>query len=141
MTYRNNRMAMREHCRHYHGDVFLRRADCHAGINVRNLVGGDDHGWFNRAPCCHPENAITCPQRQELTTEEIALREARFEAAIERMTLAGPVIQAARERLKGGGLDTVECPVCKGNLHISIAAYNGHCHGQCETEGCLRWME
>jgi len=35
----------------------------------------------------------------------------------------------------------VECPVCKGKLHVSHAEYNGHVHGKCETEGCLAWME
>jgi hypothetical protein len=34
-----------------------------------------------------------------------------------------------------------ECPVCKGRLRLSHAAYNGHVHGRCETEGCLAWME
>lgn len=34
-----------------------------------------------------------------------------------------------------------ECPVCKGKLYMSHAAYNGHVHGQCETKGCLSWME
>ena len=37
--------------------------------------------------------------------------------------------------------DVIECPICKGKLHLSQSSYNGHCHGQCETEGCVQWME
>ena len=34
----------------------------------------------------------------------------------------------------------IECPACKGKLHYSIASYNGHIWGKCETEKCLEWM-
>lgn len=37
--------------------------------------------------------------------------------------------------------EVIECPVCKGRLHLSQSAYNGHVHGKCETEGCVSWME
>lgn len=37
--------------------------------------------------------------------------------------------------------EVVECPICKGRLHLSQSAYNGHCHGRCETDGCVSWME
>lgn len=37
--------------------------------------------------------------------------------------------------------ETIECPVCKGRLHLSISGYNGHVHGRCETSGCVAWME
>ena len=36
---------------------------------------------------------------------------------------------------------TVECPTCKGRLAWARDASNGHLHGQCETDGCLRWMQ
>jgi len=28
-----------------------------------------------------------------------------------------------------------------GALHYSVASYNGHMHGRCETEGCVAWMQ
>lgn len=37
--------------------------------------------------------------------------------------------------------EVVECPACKGRLHLSINAYNSHVHGRCETDGCVEWME
>ena len=37
--------------------------------------------------------------------------------------------------------DVLECPICKGKLHVSQSSYNGHVHGKCETDGCVSWME
>lgn len=37
--------------------------------------------------------------------------------------------------------EIVECPICKGRLHLSQSSFNGHCHGHCETDGCVSWME
>jgi hypothetical protein len=40
------------------------------------------------------------------------------------------------------GSGTLLCPVCGvGTLSYSRAAYNGHVHANCETDGCVRWME
>ncbi len=36
---------------------------------------------------------------------------------------------------------TIECPTCKGRLVWARDSHNGHLHGQCETDGCLRWMQ
>lgn len=40
-----------------------------------------------------------------------------------------------------GDSGTIECPVCKGRLAWARDSHNGHLHGQCETDGCLRWMQ
>lgn len=40
-----------------------------------------------------------------------------------------------------GDSGAVECPVCKGQLTWARDSFNGHLHGQCETDGCLRWMQ
>lgn len=29
----------------------------------------------------------------------------------------------------------------EGRLHLSQSSYNGHVHGRCETDDCVRWME
>jgi hypothetical protein len=40
------------------------------------------------------------------------------------------------------GQGSMPCPVCKtGTLRYSRAAYNGHVHGRCSTDGCVAWME
>lgn len=35
----------------------------------------------------------------------------------------------------------IPCPVCAGRLRWVRDSFNGHLHGECETEGCLRWMQ
>lgn len=35
----------------------------------------------------------------------------------------------------------IECPTCKGRLHLSQAVRNGHLMGQCETANCIRFIE
>ncbi len=42
---------------------------------------------------------------------------------------------------KSNARGTIECPICKGKLHYTVASLNGHVHGKCETENCLSWME
>lgn len=85
-----------------------------------------------------------CPHWIRRTREMGEARADRFEAAIKRMTLAGPVVAAWRtwtKKNRVGKEEVVECPACKGKLHLSQSAYNGHVWGKCETEGCLSWME
>ncbi|WP_345822901.1 hypothetical protein ABC766_32215 (plasmid) [Methylobacterium fujisawaense] len=40
-----------------------------------------------------------------------------------------------------GDSGTIECPTCKGRLSWRRDNHNGHLHGQCETDGCLRFMQ
>ena len=44
-------------------------------------------------------------------------------------------------RTDGGDSGTIKCPACKGSLTWARDSSNGHLHGQCETDGCLRWMQ
>jgi hypothetical protein len=61
---------------------------------------------------------------------------------LEKHRKAEEVVKAFRVKYKGkGGHERVKCPICGGSLHLSIAAYNGHVWGVCETVGCLAWME
>ena len=52
-----------------------------------------------------------------------------------------PAISEWRNKLPIGKADVVECPICKGRLRLSQAECNGHIHGNCETDGCVSWME
>jgi hypothetical protein len=41
-----------------------------------------------------------------------------------------------------GGRGCITCPVCeKGQLHYSVASYNGHMWGKCSTDDCVAWMQ
>lgn len=35
----------------------------------------------------------------------------------------------------------IDCPVCKGKLHLQQSSYNGHASGKCETDGCVEFIE
>lgn len=46
-----------------------------------------------------------------------------------------------REKYQGRThAETIECPACKGRLHLAIAS-NGHVRGTCETLHCVTWRE
>lgn len=40
-----------------------------------------------------------------------------------------------------GGNGQIVCPICKQTLRYSVAGYNGHLWGACETNGCVQWMQ
>jgi hypothetical protein len=53
-----------------------------------------------------------------------------------------PVLQAFTAIAEQPGSEgTVPCPACAGRLHWTRAESNGHVWGQCETQGCLSWMQ
>lgn len=95
----------------------------------------DDKGFSN-------PDAMQCPKLRRPTSEEIADHETWLSG---RHNLLGTVmvgIAPWRAKHKGkSATEVVECPACKGRLHLSIAAYNGHVHGQCESNNCVSWME
>ena len=40
------------------------------------------------------------------------------------------------------GAGQMDCPVCiLGKLRYSRAADNGHVHAECNTKGCVSWLE
>jgi len=52
-----------------------------------------------------------------------------------------PISQAAKLEFLQGGMKTIKCPKCGGELNVVVSTYNQHCHGRCKTDGCLSWME
>jgi hypothetical protein len=61
--------------------------------------------------------------------------------SIRRMEVVMPVVDKWRKKLPIGKQEIIECPECKGRLHLSQAGGNGHVHARCETDGCVAWME
>lgn len=103
---------------------------------------------FATRPCFLTEtgeskpDALVCDQLRRPTPEEIALHKEWLDGRWAKMATVTVGIAPWREAHKGqSASEVVECPACKGRLHLSIAAYNGHVHGRCETEGCVSWME
>jgi hypothetical protein len=134
-------------CIHYRYNRDIKpgeRDTCGAGVDYETWRG-TKHA---ERPCFLDErgqnkpNAVHCPHLRRPTSEEIAAHEGWLK---NRMTMLGVVMVGigpwrAAHRGKSAR-EVVECPACKGRLHLSIAAYNGHCHGHCETDGCVSWME
>lgn len=84
----------------------------------------------------------TCAKYTEPSDEEIAEHEAKMRAAISRITATIPLIGRIKDAHRGenwSGVDT--CPTCAGILQLTHAGLNGHVWGQCETKGCVSWME
>lgn len=135
-------------CIHYRYNREAKKPEddtCEAGVQYSTFKGSK----FGQRPCfLHKEtgesspDAWPCAQLRRPTPEEIAFHEKWLE---ERMNLQGTVMQGIRpwrDAHKGqSASEIVECPGCKGRLHLSIAAYNGHVHGHCETAHCVSWVE
>lgn len=158
-------------CIHYTGLLFDKgTCTCLAGVDMDATFDDTKLGIFLRMPCvqfrevpahgrgtyCKPGEPtirkeidrcghfmIPCELRVEPTTEQVEQSRRDLESAMERTIVALKVAGEWRVKPKPAQdrREVVECPVCKGRLHLSQAACNGHVHGKCETEGCVAWME
>ncbi len=137
------------YCRHYEPKPGMKAKDlsCAVGIDTKTLPPITDKGrsrW--NFPCIDGHlipggGCSICPKWERHTQEEGELRALGVHRTIRKMTLAGPVLKAWRKKEPYGKQEVIECPVCKGRLHLSQSSYNGHVHGRCETDDCLNWME
>jgi len=133
-------------CKHYASPA--RNETCRMGVNYAELGDGSRPGYLNRLPCLRThfkEDIVAeCELREWHTPEEIAEHVQSSRASMMRVVNARAAIF---DYLKAEGKPTrnvagsIPCSICnKGTLGFSIA-YNGHCHGNCSTPGCVRWME
>jgi len=140
------------HCKA--GVVYLDQFGRADPSDPRNRIPGlgyyPSSGIFQRMCCTdggkqsEEEQLAKCPRWLRSTREQGEARVDELEQAMDRMRLIGTVLKDWRTWTKKNRVakaEVVECPVCKGRLHLSQAAYNGHVHGKCETVGCLSWME
>lgn len=126
---------------------------CKAGVVYEDQFTNPDKsqpphfGIFKRICCMsgnertHEEQIAACPKWLRRTREQGEALADDIEASMNRMRIVGPVVSEWRKRPPKGKQEVIECPACKGRLHLSQSSYNGHVHGQCETEGCVSWME
>ena len=142
------------YCQHYkpqHG-IGNNANWCQAGcdreaVRVQPSMEDKARGVFGQ-PCLSghllPDATAVCSKWIRRTREMGEARADRIEASIRAMELVGPVVAQWRswsKRNRVGKAEVIECPACKGRLHLSQAAINGHVHGACETKGCVSWME
>lgn len=129
------------YCRHYEPKPGAKAKDCAIGIDRKTLPKCE--GMC--APCIGGHKLLdplaVCPSWERHTQEDGEKRAMGVLRSLRKMTLAGPVVIAWRKKEPYGKQEVIECPVCKGRLHLSQSSYNGHVHGRCETPDCLNWME
>jgi hypothetical protein len=143
---------------------------CAKGVNYREAFDGRRDGIMLRMPCVQyrmvaadgrstyikagapcmrkeidrrGEAMIPCEHFQEPTAEEVEADRRESDAFMNRTIAALKVASEWRVKPKPAQdrREVVECPICKGKLHLSQSSYNGHVHGKCETPNCVSWME
>lgn len=133
-------------CIHYRYNRDLKPGQpdtCEAGVDYSTFQGTK----YPQRPCFldkgHSKpDAMPCAKLRLPTADEIAAHEKWLEGRMGKLGVVMKGILPWRQKNKGrSAQEVVECPACKGRLHLSIAAYNGHVHGQCESDGCVSWME
>jgi hypothetical protein len=136
-------------CIHFTG---IGKDTCAAGFSYEAVDASLKLPYRVGLPCLKPDAKgletlngrpqCQCPKLQFPTEDEVQAELDSHKASMQKMALALAVIDPIRKEQKGknwGGV--LECPVCKGRLHVSHAAYNGHVHARCETADCVSWME
>jgi hypothetical protein len=134
-------MLKAQWCVHYQGKS---SPTCKAGIRYADVTVPGDGFLLRRRPC-FADGAGECTARVWPTQEELAEEKRRIDGVFANMTVARTSIvihiktQGMWKRNYGA---VIVCPICGGNLHYTYAgAYNGHIHADCETPGCVEWME
>lgn len=134
-----------QYCEHYARGIGADMA-CKAGMDIKSIqkvaTGARGTKW---GPCIEGhtlENPTSyCPKWQRRSRERAEKRANSVVSHLRQLELAQPVITAWRKKLPIGKQETIECPVCKGKLHLSQSDYNGHVHARCETTDCINFME
>lgn len=133
------------YCEHYNPQPGSIRVRCNAGCDIKSVQKVEVEGKMKWGPCIggHTlENPLAhCPKWQRRSIERSEKRADAVERAIKRMTISGPFISAWRKKEPIGKVEVVECPVCKGRLHLSQSSYNGHVRACCETKNCINFIE
>lgn len=133
------------YCQHYWRGIGADMV-CTAGVDLKTLrrvpTGVRSIKW---GPCIEGhtlENPQAhCPHWIRRTREQGEKRADAIERSLRQMTVVMPVVDEWRKKEPFGKAEVIECPECKGRLHLSQSSHNGHVHGKCETEGCVSWME
>jgi len=133
-------------CVHFNG---VQNKACEAGVAYDKVDEGRRLPYRAALPCRKPgrhlpagTNQCHCRSLRFPTKEEADAEAAEWGQYMEKMETALKVIDPIRKEQRGKNWQgVIECPNCKGKLHVRHAACNGHVHAKCETDGCVAWME
>lgn len=137
----------RNYCVHYAPKPESAKADyCAIGCGAsKRMKEARDAGEPAMSPCIGGHNTpnvlALCPQWERRSLEHAEKRADEIEEMLRRLDVVEPVISAWRQKEPIGKSAIIECPVCKGRLHLSQSPYNGHVHAKCETEDCVSFVE
>ena len=124
-------------CQHFNG---VQNKVCRAGVSYSEYrqgcipcLGGNTHSDF--------ELTFACSKWLRITRDQAEASADRLEESDRKYEIIAPVVIEWREKKPIGKAEVITCPACNGKLHLSQSPGNGHVHGHCETQGCVRWME
>lgn len=129
---------MKSHCKHWRGSV---EDICDAGLNWREITGGEMTGIMRRCPCVNGNQPVSCDKFEAYTEEELRQIEQETEELFAQTVKEFPYWDQLKSRHPRGAQGTCECPRCGGACRFSIASCNGHLHVRCRTDGCISFME
>ena len=130
-----------EKCVHFNG---LQHDKCDAGIAYQTHRDAGFPCFRGEAKDKLVKGKTPCQcEKQEWPTEEAVQAEiAMWDRESQKTNHGMKAVEQIRRDHKGQNWSgVIECPICNGRLHVSHAACNNHVHAQCETPGCLAWME
>jgi hypothetical protein len=128
-------------CIHYRG--IGGHDSCAVGVTYdKTFRRGHWPCFMEKATGLPKSDADPCDKLRPPTKEEIATYAAWEARHDDKMRIVLTAVRPWRAKHKGRSFsEIIECAACKGRLHLSISAYNGHVHGRCETADCVSWME
>lgn len=120
-----------------------RHDTCEKGVPYNSFKKEDR--TLQRCPCYNTKgDKAFCEHRRLPTKQEIAAHEEWQAKSFNKLATVLEAIRPWRMKWSREGInyqETIECPLCKGRLYLTISGCNGHIHGRCHTEGCVAWME
>ena len=141
-------------CVHYQRKPGLPRNEaCKAGVVYDELTKVKElglKGCMLRLPCIRRHHdqpdkdypICECLHLRWPTKEEIEADEKDTEEMMAKHLKALAAIKPLRAQHKGKNWSgKIECPVCKGELHVRHSGYNNHVWAQCQTKECVSWIE
>jgi hypothetical protein len=129
-----------EKCIHFTG---VQNEKCEAGVEYKSFRGCPFPCFRGEAgdKLRKGEKPFVCEKVEWPTEEYIQAEIDMWERESKKAVEGNRAVAHIRKEQRGKNYrGVVECPICKGKLHVSHAS-NGHIHARCETPDCLAWME
>ena len=130
-----------EKCIHFSG---VQHEKCGAGVEYKSFRGCPFPCFRGEAgdKLRKGEKPFVCEKVEWPTDAYIQAEIAMWDRENKKVGAGLKAVEPIRKEHKGKNWrGIIECPLCKGKLHVSHAGSNNHVHGRCETPDCLAWIE